>query len=101
MPSMALPIEVTSASCKYSKKKRELVVQWPRHEPKVADVTLDAAVEKAQIPEADAKAPGQNPASEETASDSTESPATEKAVSEETSDEESKFAEADAPQEKE
>jgi hypothetical protein len=45
MPPIAVPIEIASASCSYSKKRRELVVQWPRQETKVA-VTENVAVTK-------------------------------------------------------
>merc|ERR1719428_1341336 len=82
---MALPIEVDSATCRYSKKKGELVLEWPMHQTTEAKntqavtqdrgTTQEHAVEDAQAePFAEGKALVEAPAAEDTASDSTEVP---------------------------
>lgn len=101
MPPTALPIEVASTSCKYSRKKAELVLQWPRQEsdpqttqtaevdPQVrSEVEIAAAVDKMSE---------EIPAAEETESNSTEAPTTEEEGSNNTSADET---ESDAAEEK-
>jgi stress-induced-phosphoprotein 1 len=80
MPPTALPIEIASTSCKYSKKKGELVLEWPRQ------VSNDAS--SIQIASADSDAPSDggaedktSAAADETGSNSTEAPAPEEAGS--------------------
>jgi len=82
MPKVSLPIEVASASCKYSKKRRELVLQWPKQESKEA---INECVAEAEATNECAAEKTQAPIAEEAGSESTESPATEEAGSEATS----------------
>jgi stress-induced-phosphoprotein 1 len=113
MPPMAMPIEISSAACKYSKKRCELVLEWTRQETQdamstqAAKATKEHATEGAQDTQAhvaEDKTPTGDSATDEAASDFTEAPATDEAESDSTevpATQESGSTETSAAEEKE
>jgi len=121
MPSIALPIDITCTSCKYSKKRGELVLEWPAskdsktsqaskenvaaaNEQAAEETQTSAADDKASVEAtpaaeiqstaADDKASVEATPVEETESSSTEAPASEEAGSTESSGAEETESEA-------
>jgi stress-induced-phosphoprotein 1 len=77
MPSNALPIEIASASCKYSKKKGELVLEWPGS----ADMGAPSVAEMQAAPASEDSADKSSMVADEMGSNSTEAPSPEEAES--------------------